>query len=141
MPPPSWYAPYLGAKDFKKEMSKHIDSQLKAPGMGGTAGSAIGETQRHYEDGYGWSGSPGYKDYNVKNDGKGMFWAGVENPDEPDYLKRSSCTDLPFWVENGEAPPPQHEGPSHRRYSPLSPTSTCNSPAPRSPSPPRPTPR
>ncbi|MFJ2964515.1 hypothetical protein ACIPIC_19710 [Streptomyces collinus] len=108
-PPPCWYAPYLGAKDFKKEMSKHIDSQLKAPGMGGTAGSAIGETQRHYEDGYGWSGSPGYKDYNVENDGKGMFWAGVENPDEPDYLKRSSCTDLPFWVENGEAPPPRYE--------------------------------
>nr|WP_234310059.1 hypothetical protein [Streptomyces sp. NRRL S-475] len=108
-PPPCWYAPYLGAKDFKKEMSKHIDSQLKAPGMGGTAGSAIGETQRHYEDGYGWSGSPGYKDYNVENDGKGMFWAGVENPDEPDYLKRSSCTDLPFWVENDEAPPPRYE--------------------------------
>ncbi|MEU0893251.1 hypothetical protein ABZ376_02270 [Streptomyces massasporeus] len=108
-PPPCWYAPYLGAKDFKKEMSKHIDSQLNAPGMGGTAGAAIGETQRHYEDGYGWSGSPGYKDYNVENDGKGMFWAGVENPDETDYLKRSSCTDLPFWVENGDAPPPQYE--------------------------------
>ncbi|MGC4975654.1 hypothetical protein ACLQ2D_22425 [Streptomyces sp. DT199] len=108
-PPPCWYAPYLGAKDFKKEMSKHIDSQLNAPGMGGTAGAAIGETKRHYEDGYGWADTPGYKDYNVENDGKGMFWAGVENPDEPDYLKRSSCTDLPFWVENGDAPPPQYE--------------------------------
>ncbi|MFD5948866.1 hypothetical protein ACFWAZ_21760 [Streptomyces collinus] len=108
-PPPCWYAPYLGAKDFKKEMSKHIEGQLNTPGMGGTAGSALGETKRHYEDGYGWSGSPGYKDYNVENDGKGMFWAGVENPDEPDPLKRSSCTDLPFWVENGEAPPPEHE--------------------------------
>ncbi|MBB6076145.1 hypothetical protein HNR57_002050 [Streptomyces paradoxus] len=90
-------------------MSKHIDSQLKAPGMGGTAGSAIGETKRHYEDEYGWTDTPGYKDYNVENDGKGMFWAGVENPDEPDYLKRTSCTDLPFWVENGDAPPPQYE--------------------------------
>lgn len=108
-PPPCWYAPYLGAKEFKKEMSKHIDSQLKAPGMGGTAGSAIGETKRHYEDEYGWTDTPGYKDYNVENDGKGMFWAGVENPDEPDYLKRTSCTDLPFWVENGDAPPPQYE--------------------------------
>lgn len=38
-----------------------------------------------------------------------MFWAGVENPDEPDFLKRNSCTDLPFWVDNGEAPPPQYE--------------------------------
>ncbi|MFD5833028.1 hypothetical protein ACFWHV_05575 [Streptomyces collinus] len=108
-PPPCWYAPYLGAKDFKKEMSKHIDSQLNAPGMGGTAGAALGEAKRHYEDGYGWTDTPGYKDYNVENDGKGMFWAGVENPDEPDYLKRTSCTDLPFWVENGDAPPPQYE--------------------------------
>ncbi|MFI7018273.1 hypothetical protein [Streptomyces sp. NPDC050164] len=108
-PPPCWYAPYLGAKDFKKEMSKHIESQLNTPGMGGTAGSALGETKRHYEDGFGWTGKPGYKDYNVENDGKGMFWAGVENPNEPDPLKRSSCTELPFWVENGDAPPPQYE--------------------------------
>ena len=108
-PPPCWYAPYLGAKDFKKEMSKHIESQLNTPGMGGTAASAIGQSKRHYEDEFGWTGAPGYKDYNVENDGKGMFWAGVENPNEPDYLKRTSCTDLPFWVENGDAPPPRYE--------------------------------
>ncbi|MCK8435759.1 hypothetical protein G3I77_22905 [Streptomyces sp. D2-8] len=108
-PPPCWYAPYLGAKDFKEKVSKDIERELNTPGMGGTAGSAIGEKKRHYEDGYGWTGTPGYKDYNVENDGEGMFWAGVENPDEPDYLKRTSCTDLPFWVENGEAPPPQYE--------------------------------
>ncbi|MFF5102111.1 hypothetical protein [Streptomyces sp. NPDC000134] len=108
-PPPCWYAPYLGAKDFKEKMSEDIDNALNTPGMGGTAGSAIGEVKRHYEDEYGWTGTPGYKDYNVEQDGKGMFWAGVENPDEPDILKRGSCTDLPFWVDNGEAPPPQYE--------------------------------
>ncbi|MET9392575.1 hypothetical protein ABZY20_19640 [Streptomyces sp. NPDC006624] len=108
-PPPCWYAPYLGAKDFKKKMSEDLDRQLSTPGMGGTAGSALGQAKRHYEDEFGWEGSPGYKDYNVENDGKGMFWAGVENPNEPDYLKRTSCTDLPFWVENGEAPPARYE--------------------------------
>ncbi|MER7897400.1 hypothetical protein ABTX62_15095 [Streptomyces sp. NPDC096046] len=108
-PPPCWYAPYLSAKDFKKKMSKDIESTKNSPGMTGTAGAAIGEMERHYEDGYGWTDTPGYKDYNIENDGKGMFWAGVENPNEPDYLKRTSCTDLPFWVENGEAPPPQYE--------------------------------
>ncbi|MGY6024981.1 hypothetical protein [Streptomyces spinosirectus] len=108
-PPPCWYAPYLGAKDFKKKMSKNIDGQLNTPGMGGTAGAALGEMRRHYEDGYGWTDTPGYKDYNVDKDGKGMFWAAVENPSEPDILKRSSCNDLPFWVDNGEAPPPQYE--------------------------------
>ncbi|MEY9486987.1 hypothetical protein RKD26_002781 [Streptomyces calvus] len=108
-PPPCWYAPYLGAKDFKKKMSADIERQLSTPGMGGTAGSALGELQRHYEDEYGWTDTPGYKDYNVDKDGEGMFWAAVENPDEPDLLKRSSCNDLPFWVDNGEAPPPQYE--------------------------------
>ncbi|MFF7450622.1 hypothetical protein ACFZA5_31505 [Streptomyces sp. NPDC008132] len=108
-PPPCWYAPYLGAKDFKKKMSESIDSAMNTPGMGGTAGAAIGELQRHYEDEYGWTDTPGYKDYNVAKDGEGMFWAGVENPNEPDVLKRSSCNDIPFWVDNGEAPPPQYE--------------------------------
>ncbi|MEV0323620.1 hypothetical protein ACIBKX_13540 [Streptomyces sp. NPDC050658] len=108
-PPPCWYAPYLGAKDFKKEMSKNIEDAKNTPGMTGTPGRAINEMQRHYEDDYGWTDNPGYKDYNVDKDGEGMFWAGVENPDEPDALKRMSCTDLPFWVDNGEPAPPQYE--------------------------------
>lgn len=108
-PPPCWYAPYLGAKDFKKKMSKDIESQLNTPGMGGHAGAALGQLKAHYEDGYGWTDTPGYKDYNVDKDGEGMFWAAVENPNEPDILKRSSCNDVPFWVDNGEAPPPQYE--------------------------------
>ncbi|MGW1877200.1 hypothetical protein [Streptomyces sp. NPDC001975] len=108
-PPPCWYAPYLGAKDFKKKMSGQIESAKNTPGMGGTAGAAIGEMQRHYEDEYGWTDTPGYKDYNVDKDGEGMFWAAVENPDEPDILKRSSCNDLPFWVDNGDTPPAQYE--------------------------------
>nr|WBO79682.1 hypothetical protein SBE_003398 [Streptomyces sp. SBE_14.2] len=108
-PPPCWYAPFLGAKEFKERMSKDIERQMNAPGMGGHAGAALSELQRHYEDEYGWTDTPGYKDYNVDKDGEGMFWAAVENPNEPDVLKRSSCNDLPFWVDNGEAPPPQYE--------------------------------
>ncbi len=107
-PPPCWYAPYLGAKDFKKKMSADLEKAAGAPGMTGHAGAAIGQTRAHYEDGFGWEDNPGYEDYNVDKDGKGMFWAGVENPDEPDVLKRSSCTDLPFWVDNGEAPPARY---------------------------------
>ncbi|WP_245238999.1 hypothetical protein [Streptomyces sp. MZ04] len=107
-PPPCWYAPYLGAKDFKKKMSADLKEQMNTPGLG-SGGTALGEVQRHYEDDYGWTDTPGYKDYNVDKDGEGMFWAGVENPNEPDYLKRTSCSDLPFWVDNGEPAPPQYE--------------------------------
>ncbi len=108
-PPPCWYAPYLGAKDFKKEMSKSLEDQMNTPGMGGTAGSALGQAKSHYEDEFGWKDNPGYKDYNVEKDGEGMFWAGVENPNEPNFLKRTSCSDLPFWVDNGEPPPARYE--------------------------------
>ncbi|WP_372459874.1 hypothetical protein [Streptomyces anatolicus] len=108
-PPPCWYAPYLGAKDFKKKMSKELKDSMSAPGMAGHAGAALDQMRRHYEDDYGWTDTPGYKDYNVDKDGKGMFWAAVENPNEPDILKRSSCNDIPFWVDEGEAPPPQYE--------------------------------
>ncbi|MFH8468749.1 hypothetical protein [Streptomyces sp. NPDC017991] len=108
-PPSCWYAPYMGAKDFKKKMSESLKSQMGKPGMTGHAGAALSETQRHYEDDYGWTDTPGYKDYNVDKDGEGMFWAGVENPNEPDYLKRTSCSELPFWVDNGEAPPARYE--------------------------------
>ncbi len=108
-PPSCWYAPYMGAKDFKKKMSESLKSQMGKPGMTGHAGAALNETQRHYEDDYGWTDTPGYKDYNVDKDGEGMFWAGVENPNEPDYLKRTSCSELPFWVDNGEAPPARYE--------------------------------
>ncbi|MEU6380019.1 hypothetical protein [Streptomyces sp. NPDC046909] len=108
-PPSCWYAPYLGAKDFKKKMTEDFEKAKNTPGMNGTAGAATAEEQRHYEDGFGWTDTPGYKDYNVDKDGEGMFWAGVENPNEPDALKRMACSDLPFWVENGEAPPAQYE--------------------------------
>ncbi|WP_242483306.1 hypothetical protein [Streptomyces sp. HSG2] len=108
-PPGCWYAPYLGAKAFKKEMSQEIEDLRNTPGMAGHAGAAIAEMERHYTDEYAFSDTPGYDDYNVDKDGEGMFWAGVENPNEPDLLKRHACSAPPFWVENGEAPPPQYE--------------------------------
>ncbi|UNS97274.1 hypothetical protein MMF93_12735 [Streptomyces tubbatahanensis] len=45
-----------------------------------------------------------YKNFNLKKQGEGKFWAAVPNPDEPDAAKRESCTKLPFWVKNGERP-------------------------------------
>ena len=45
-----------------------------------------------------------YKNFNLKKQGDGMFWAAVPNPNEPDKAKAQSCTELPFWVKNGEQP-------------------------------------
>ncbi|MEO3849507.1 hypothetical protein ABGB09_18005 [Streptomyces sp. B8F3] len=104
-PPPCWYAPYLGAKDFKRVTKKSIEGQMKTPGMTGHAGSALQQMLDHYEDGYSWPKHPGFKDWNVENDGKGMFWAGVPNPAEPDSTLRDACNEVPFWVDTGEPPP------------------------------------
>ncbi|MDF4250919.1 hypothetical protein [Streptomyces sp. WMMB303] len=45
-----------------------------------------------------------YDNYNLDKEGEGQFWAAVPNPDEKDAAKAQSCTELPFWVENGEVP-------------------------------------
>lgn len=107
-PPPCWYAPYLGAKDFKKKMSKDIDTSKNTPGMGGTArpSASWSVTTRTTTAG---PTPPATRTTTSRRTARGCSGRSVENPDEPDYLKRKSCTDLPFWVENGEAPPPQHE--------------------------------
>lgn len=104
-PPPCWYAPYLGAKDFKRVTKKSIEGQMKMPGMTGHAGNALQQMLDHYEDGYSWPKHPGFKDWNVANDGEGMFWAGVPNPAEPDSALRDACNEVPFWVDNGEPAP------------------------------------
>ncbi|WP_234380128.1 hypothetical protein [Streptomyces sp. CMB-StM0423] len=109
-PPPCWYAPYLGAKDFKRVTKKSIEGQMTTPGMTGHAGSALKQLLDHYEDGYSWPNHPGFKDWNVENDGEGMFWAGVPNPAEEDVLARGECSEVPFWVDNQEPPPDWAQG-------------------------------
>ncbi|WP_181786619.1 hypothetical protein [Streptomyces phytophilus] len=104
-PPPCWYAPFLGAKDFKRVAKKSIEEQMDTPGMPGHAGNALQQLLDHYEDGYSWPNHPGFEDWNVANDGEGMFWAGVENPAEEDVLARGECSEVPFWVDNGEPAP------------------------------------
>ncbi|MHA4818350.1 hypothetical protein ACXZ65_28805 [Streptomyces aculeolatus] len=104
-PPPCWYAPYLGAKDFKRVTKATLEEQMGTPGMTGHAGSAMQQLLNHYEEGYSWPNHPGYKDWNVENEGKGKFWAGVPNPAEENVLARASCSEVPFWVDNGEPAP------------------------------------
>ncbi|MFF0727836.1 hypothetical protein [Streptomyces sp. NPDC004134] len=109
-PPPCWYAPYLGAKDFKRVTKKSLEKQMGKPGMTGHPGSGLAVLLRHYEDGYSWPRHPGFKDWNVENDGEGMFWAGVPNPAEENFLARSACSEVPFWVDNEEPPPGWAQG-------------------------------
>lgn len=108
-PPPCWHAPWLGARDFKAEVKPKHQDALNDEDIKGTFRTAVGQVVAHYEDGYDFPGKPGYEDYNVEHDGEGMFWTAVPNPAEPDALKRNSCNEMPYWVENGEPPPPYAE--------------------------------
>ncbi|MCZ4120107.1 hypothetical protein [Streptomyces sp. H39-S7] len=102
-PPACWYAPMYGAKEYKEKFEKGWAEDSGK--WHGTAGSAMAQVRDHYTDGLSWPDHPGYKDFNVAEDGKGMFWGGVENPESTDTLARGSCSEIPFWVENGKTPP------------------------------------
>ncbi|WP_432093724.1 hypothetical protein [Streptomyces sp. bgisy100] len=96
-PPPCWYAPLWNPKEFAKKTEKEYKETLNYPGQANYAKRAVDEYRREYKDGK-------YKNYNKDKQGKGMWWAAVENPAEPDVLKRGSCDRLPFWADNGKTP-------------------------------------
>jgi enoyl reductase len=59
----------------------------------------------HYEDGYDYPDEKGYKDFNVAQNDKGLWWAVSVNPDA-DPMAQMSCNDQrPVWVPNGQTPP------------------------------------
>ncbi|MER5969857.1 hypothetical protein ABT112_08990 [Streptomyces sp. NPDC002055] len=96
-PPPCWYAPLWSPKEFEKKTEKEYRDTLNYPGQANYAKRAVDEYRQEYKDGK-------YKDYNKDKQGDGMWWGAVENPAEPDVLKRGSCNRLPFWADNGEKP-------------------------------------
>ncbi|HEY5832618.1 hypothetical protein [Streptomyces sp.] len=105
-PPPCWIGPIAGPKEFKAMVEKSVSDTMNYPGQANYAMQAMDEYRRHYADGYTWDGGgDGYQDFNVDQQGKGMFWGPVENPDS-DSPDRFNCNStLPFWVPNGQRPP------------------------------------
>ncbi|WP_369200686.1 hypothetical protein [Streptomyces sp. PU-14G] len=97
-PPPCWYAPTYTPKELKAKVDDSPYSLTGRQPNNGRLKQEVDQDIRHmYEDG-------DYKDFNLKKQGEGTFWAAVPNPDEPDAAKAQSCTRLPFWVKNGERP-------------------------------------
>ncbi|WP_243274443.1 hypothetical protein [Streptomyces albus] len=97
-PPPCWYAPTYSPKELKEKVDDSPYSLTgRLPNNGPHKQEVDGDIRYRYKEGE-------YKDFNLKKQGKGMFWAAVPNPAEPDAAKRESCTRLPFWVPNGERP-------------------------------------
>ncbi|BBA99934.1 putative secreted protein [Actinacidiphila reveromycinica] len=105
-PPACWIGPIADPVTFKKDVLAGVKA-TNVPGQANYALEAMDQYKQHYDSGYTWDGSgKGYKDFNVDQEGKGMFWGAVENPDAPDSLDKFSCNStIPFFVPNGQRPP------------------------------------
>jgi len=97
-PPPCWYAPMYTPKQLKEKVDA---SPYSLTGQDPYNKYVKEETDRDIRHMY---AEGEYKDFNLKMQGEGKFWAAVPNPGERDAAKRESCTRLPFWVKNGERP-------------------------------------
>ncbi|MFE9116790.1 hypothetical protein [Streptomyces sp. NPDC007172] len=96
-PPACWYEPTYSPKEMEAMIGKW--RTIKFFGIGDFIGDAF---DSQYKDGDPAKG--GYKDYNLDQEGKGMFWAAVVNPNRKDDPAAAKCDRFPFWVENGKTP-------------------------------------
>ncbi|MFJ2953057.1 hypothetical protein [Streptomyces sp. NPDC087270] len=105
-PPPCWIGPIADPVTFKKNVLDGVKA-TNVPGQANYALEAMDQYKKHYDSNYTWDGSgKGYKDFNIDQQGKGMFWGPVENPDAPNSLDKFACNStIPFFVPNGQRPP------------------------------------
>ena len=89
-PPPCWYAPKYTPEQLQKTMEPVWE-----------AGSTGYEWDAKQRDRY-VKGHP-YKDFNKDKSGKGYFWDSFVDEDFPPGW--DACTEEPFWVDQGDAPP------------------------------------
>ncbi|MFD9813782.1 hypothetical protein [Streptomyces sp. NPDC059080] len=109
-PPPCWYEPIATPKQFKESVQK-----LKK-----TEGLALANTymkwdHQLFEEKYKKKGqhdlSGGelskYGDYNISQQGKGMWYRGILNPHAETGMRddERGCRELIHWVPNGSPPP------------------------------------
>jgi len=59
---------------------------------------AITAAQDRYQNGH------PYKDFNVAEDGKGMWWIGVKNPQMTNDSRSAQCNQPAFWVPDNATP-------------------------------------
>ena len=102
-PPPCWYAPTYTPAQFKK-VGESIwykpTPELKLPSP-----TAVGRYTASTELSRYKYGQP-YTDFNMAKMGKGYWWTSFPNPDLKNNPAASSCDSDPFWVDNGQPPPP-----------------------------------
>jgi hypothetical protein len=107
-PPTCWYEPYMTPEEFRDEVERlERDGgmgRLSADGTSGTSG-VYTDIYRDNETGPWYTTEEGYDNYNLDQQGEGMWWVGVVNANrEDEYDSTSECKRHIFWAENAEAP-------------------------------------
>ncbi|MFD4764630.1 hypothetical protein ACFWOJ_39310, partial [Streptomyces sp. NPDC058439] len=95
-PPACWYEPRSPA-EFQKYVEGFYESTVNYPGQHSYAKTAVGQFRDMYKDGE-------YKNYNLDKADEGAFWVAVQDKDRWDQPDAWTCSELPFWVENGDTP-------------------------------------
>ncbi|MCX4236271.1 hypothetical protein [Streptomyces ortus] len=90
-PPACWYAPKYTPAQLKAYMEPIWEA-------GSTGDQWDAEQREKYVNG------GEYKDFNKEKTGKGYFWDSYVNDSYPPGWDK--CTEPPFWVDTGDAPPP-----------------------------------
>ncbi|MFE7030822.1 hypothetical protein ACFU9Y_10980 [Streptomyces sp. NPDC057621] len=90
-PPACWYAPKYTPAQLKAYMEPIWEA-------GSTGDQWDAEQREKYVNG------GEYKDFNKEKTGKGYFWDSYVNDSYPPGWDK--CTEAPFWVDTGDAPPP-----------------------------------
>ncbi|MER6137450.1 hypothetical protein [Streptomyces sp. NPDC001815] len=93
-PPACWYAP----KYTPEQLEKYLEPIWAAESTGYEWDAKQRETYV--------KGDP-YKDFNKDKTGKGYFWDSYVNDSYP--AGWDACKEPPFWVDTGDAPPPEIE--------------------------------
>ncbi|MET7380003.1 hypothetical protein ABZT08_14495 [Streptomyces sp. NPDC005526] len=95
-PPACWYEP-VSAKEFQKQVEGQYNQVVNDPQQPNYAKSATGQFRDIYKDGK-------YKNYNLDKAGEGNWWVAVQDPARMDHPDAFTCSELPFWVKNGDTP-------------------------------------
>ncbi|WP_405778139.1 hypothetical protein [Streptomyces sp. NBC_00859] len=91
-PPACWYEPAFSPKEIQASVKSW--REVGFFGLGDVVGNVL---DSYYKDGK-------YKNYNLDQQGKGMFWAAAINPKRKDDPEANSCDKPPFWVPDNTTP-------------------------------------
>lgn len=95
-PPACWYEP-MSAEEFKKQTEASYDLVVNDPDQPNYAKTATGQFRDIYKDGK-------YKNYNLDEADEGNWFVAVQDESRLDDPDAFTCSELPFWVKNGDTP-------------------------------------